>query len=257
MGPGAPSQSVLSASHDHCLKKPLRFLPKMPLKLIGSLKILPLQLHTSNKQKTCSRNESYLKSKRVESERQRQMKLEGTRRSALLLGFTSVFEVLSVNFFKPQSMNLLAKANESSFLLDGSGRAGAEIVLQGLPFTARLSRPRMGLSKSEEELEEVLTLKLKLLRGKASAFNVFINLPDASEQTLPTCLEFAGSFFHEPRRVKSPEFEYQETIFRIGIGDVIKDLGLMDQPDIRVTFVPRGVDKELPIVLENISIDVE
>ncbi|MCO5610149.1 hypothetical protein L7F22_064384 [Adiantum nelumboides] len=161
----------------------------------------------------------------------------------------------------PSLVEGLGRAHEqrSYLLFDPRKVSSDEVVLQGLPYTASLGRPSVSpqLRLKDDELEEILSLKLKLLRSKASAFRVFINLPDADEQTPITCPEFSGSYFHEPRRVKSPEFEFQVTTFRIGIGEIIKDLGLWDQSSILVTFVPCGVDKELPIVLENMGIELE
>lgn len=133
-----------------------------------------------------------------------------------------------------------------------------EVVLRGSPYSARLDRHRASSLQlpQEDELEEILSVKLRLLRGKASAFRVFINLPDANEQTSIVCPEFGGLYVHEPRRVKSPAFEYQVTLFNIGISNIIKDLGLTEQPSILVTFVPCGADKGLPLVLENMQIEL-
>ncbi|KAI5055334.1 hypothetical protein GOP47_0030479 [Adiantum capillus-veneris] len=176
-----------------------------------------------------------------------------------------VFQVLAVFgtmlCMNPIVVDGLARAQEQrSFLIfDPSKVSIDEVVLRGLPYTANLGRPSTSpeLRLKDDELEEILSVKLKLLRSKASAFRIFINLPDANEKTPVTCAEFSGSYFHEPRRVKSPDYELQVTTFQIGISDIIKDLGLWDQPSILVTFVPCGVDKGLPVVLESMGIELE
>eukprot|EP00250_Pteridium_aquilinum_P006879 c16705_g1_i1 orf=195-920(+) len=180
-------------------------------------------------------------------------------RRVLFIQILAIFGTMLCD--NPVLVDGLARADEKkSYLLFGPGEVpNDEAVLQGSPYTARLARAKMSslLLSKEDEPEEILSVKLKLLRSKASAFRVFINMPDATEQTAITCPEFSGLYFHEPRRVKSPAFEYQETLFRIGVGDIIKDLGLVSQPSILVTFVPCGADKDLPVVLERVQMELE
>ncbi|KAH7294253.1 hypothetical protein KP509_28G062600 [Ceratopteris richardii] len=150
----------------------------------------------------------------------------------------------------------VVRANE---LVDVGNFAEGQLVLQGLPFTFNLMRADSAASQhlDDDELEEILSIKLKFLRRKASAFRVFVNMPDANIQTPVTCNEFAGLYFHEPRRVNGPDTEIQETTVRLGIGDIIKELGLSDQSNVLITLVPFGADRMYPIVIEKIRMELE
>lgn len=234
--------------------------PEIRTQLMAPFLSLSMQSQHSSKYKVCSTKRPYIAGSKLHSEKQTHHELKALTRRVLLLQFWASFE--TVMFKKSLLVKGSARADEqSSDSPDGPrGDPTAEVVLQGLPFTARLARPimsSMSLSEEDDEPVEVLSVKLTLLRRKASAFHVFVNLPDANEQTPITSFEYAGSYFHEPRRVKNPEFELQQTLFRIGIGDVIKDLGLMEQSSIPVTFVPCGIDKDLPVVLESLYIELE
>lgn len=243
---------MLLASHGCTLIK-----PEIRTKLMAPFLRLSMQSQHSSKYKVCSTKRPYIAGSKLHSEKQTHHELKALTRRVLLLQFWAIFE--TVMFKKSLLAKRSARADEQSSYGPG-GDPTAEVVLQGLPFTARLARPNMSsmsLSEEDDEPVEVLSVKLTLLRRKASAFHVFLNLPDANEQTPITSFEYAGSYFHEPRRVKNPEFELQQTLFRIGIGDVIKDLGLMEQSSLPVTFVPCGIDKDLPVVLESLCIELE
>lgn len=84
---------------------------------------------------------------------------------------------------------------------------------------------------------------IKLNHSKFIKFDVYINATDDDDIT-PNASEFAGSFVHVPHKHKKGKEETKlETVLKLGITDLLEDIGAEDDPTILVTLVPRSKDK--------------
>lgn len=72
---------------------------------------------------------------------------------------------------------------------------------------------------------------------------MYINATDDDDIT-PNESEFAGSFVHVPHKHKKGKKEMKlETVLKLGITDLLEDIGAEDDPTVFVTLVPRSKDK--------------
>ncbi|XP_078176021.1 polyphenol oxidase, chloroplastic-like [Carex rostrata] len=113
------------------------------------------------------------------------------------------------------------------------------------PVTATISRPKVSRSsKDKDDEEEVLIVEgIKLDHDKFIKFDVYINATDDDDIT-PNASEFAGSFVHLPHKHKNGKTEMKlETVLKLGITDLLEDIGAEDDPTVFVTLVPRSKDK--------------
>ncbi|XP_058072661.1 polyphenol oxidase, chloroplastic-like [Magnolia sinica] len=103
----------------------------------------------------------------------------------------------------------------------------------------RVDRPKKSRSKKEkEDEEEVLVIdQIELERDTFVKFDVFINVEDENS-TGPSATEFVGSFVNVPHK-HGKKTTKLKTCFRLGITDVLDDLGADADDDVVVTLVPR------------------
>ncbi|KAJ8761495.1 hypothetical protein K2173_001629 [Erythroxylum novogranatense] len=104
--------------------------------------------------------------------------------------------------------------------------------------TTKVARPNKSrTSQEKEEAEEILVIKdIVVERDVPAKFDVFINDEDES-QTTPDNTEFAGSFVNVPHKHKG--MNTLKTCLRLGITELLEDLGADDDDEIVVTLVPR------------------
>ncbi|MCO5590811.1 hypothetical protein L7F22_044786 [Adiantum nelumboides] len=151
-----------------------------------------------------------------------------------------------------------------------SGSPGRVVVLNGEPFTARVKRPVHSIREprtsheevpveQQQQLEEVVRVRLTLRRRQFYHMNLFLNLPSASAATpIASTPHFASAFNHTP--LISPgelEEELHTTLFSFGISDIVSQLGLSLHPYLLLTFVPTGRFKDAPVTINAITIDLE
>ncbi|XP_041026021.1 polyphenol oxidase, chloroplastic-like [Juglans microcarpa x Juglans regia] len=100
-----------------------------------------------------------------------------------------------------------------------------------------VARPKKSRSKKEkDEEEEVLVIEgIEVERDIPVKFDVFINDEDDAP-TGPGNTEFAGSFVSVPQQKQGKK---KKTYLRIGISDLLEDLGAEDDDSVVVTLVPR------------------
>ncbi|KAK9131709.1 hypothetical protein Scep_011237 [Stephania cephalantha] len=93
--------------------------------------------------------------------------------------------------------------------------------------------------KEKEEQPEVLVIEeIELDAGETVKFDVLVN--DDDESTMPDKSEFAGSFVNVSHRHEGMEGEMKiNTSLRLGITDLLEDLGVEDDDELVVTIVPR------------------
>uniref|UniRef100_A0A5B6YVS2 Putative polyphenol oxidase n=1 Tax=Davidia involucrata TaxID=16924 RepID=A0A5B6YVS2_DAVIN len=95
--------------------------------------------------------------------------------------------------------------------------------------------------RDKEEEEEVLVIEgIEVAVHAHVKFDVYINyVPDEYEAPIgPDKTEFAGSFVHLPR--KSKHRETTKTRLRIGITNLMEDLGAEDDDNVLVTMIPKN-----------------
>lgn len=109
---------------------------------------------------------------------------------------------------------------------------------------ATVARPKKSrTTKEKDEEEEILVIEGIELgglgRGSFVKFDVFIN---AEDETVigPGNSEFAGSFVKLPRKHNRGDENTSKTCLRLGITQLLEDLGADDDDEIVVTFVPRS-----------------
>eukprot|EP00249_Psilotum_nudum_P032147 c47330_g1_i1 orf=328-1137(+) len=193
--------------------------------------------------------------RRLEPMMKLQLQYTSRRRGLFTLPMVLEFSSVYTRLCPAQAIGEKLEAGGDDVPVYGSGMRQKDRVIQGSPFTTRVERPQRDLA--QPQLEEVLTVQLKLLRNKFCGFNLFINCPTATVDTSVTSKNFAGSYFHEAEIVKNRDQKYQVTLFRIGIGDTIKGLGVENQSSILISFVPTGPNKDLPMIIQGICIDLE
>ncbi|XP_061375576.1 polyphenol oxidase A1, chloroplastic-like [Gastrolobium bilobum] len=102
-----------------------------------------------------------------------------------------------------------------------------------------VKRPKKSRSKKEkDEEEEVLVIEgIEFERNTAVKFDVFINDED-DKLIRPENTEFAGSFVSVPHSHKHKNKKIN-TYLRLGLTDLLEDLGAEDDDSVMVTLVPR------------------
>lgn len=112
------------------------------------------------------------------------------------------------------------------------------IVLDRVISTVVL-RPKKSRSKKEkEEEEEVLVVdNIEFERDARVKFDVYINEDEDGMPIGPDNSEFAGSFVNVPHKHKHGK--KMKTSLRLGLTDLLEDLGAEDDDSVIVTLVPK------------------
>ncbi|KAM5588312.1 polyphenol oxidase, chloroplastic [Rosa sericea] len=110
-------------------------------------------------------------------------------------------------------------------------------------------RPKKCRTKEEkEEEEEVLAIQgIEFVADEFVKFDVHVN-DDEDDLSRPDNSEFAGSFVYLPHRRKTVT-----TSLRLGITDLLDDLGADGDDSIKVTLVPKHVKR--PVTIGKIKIE--
>ncbi|XP_078439451.1 polyphenol oxidase I, chloroplastic-like [Wolffia australiana] len=114
--------------------------------------------------------------------------------------------------------------------------------------TFEVYRPKRGRSKEEKEREEeiIVVEGIRVKRDVYAKFDVFVNLGAEEEKIAgPLAREFAGSFVNTPhgaRRIGETEGKMGKkgTTLKLGISELLEDLGADEDESIWVSLVPRG-----------------
>ncbi|KMT04316.1 hypothetical protein BVRB_8g183910 [Beta vulgaris subsp. vulgaris] len=122
-----------------------------------------------------------------------------------------------------------------------------------------VARPKKSRSKSEKDREEEeLVIEVDVLRhDKYAKFDVYINdEDDVPSKKMQVKAEYAGSFVNVPHRHKQGEDKHKlTTTFRVGLTELIQELGADDDDGITVNLVPRaGKDN---VVIKNVKIEYD
>ncbi|XXG69140.1 hypothetical protein AAC387_Pa06g2079 [Persea americana] len=104
-----------------------------------------------------------------------------------------------------------------------------------------VKRPKKSRSKKEKEEEDELLVidQIEVGRDVPAKFDVFINVEDHKKHG-PATSEFAGSFVnvaHKHKHSKKPTV--LKTRLRLGITELLEDLGAEQDDEVVVTLVPR------------------
>lgn len=131
-----------------------------------------------------------------------------------------------------------------------------------------VQRPRKSRSKKEkDDEEEVLLIEgIEFPRDAFVKFDVYIN--DVDDVSGPAKTEFAGSFVNVPHRHHQHLLHHHEhhehkhllkrkmrTNLRLGITDLLEELGAEDDDSVVVTLVPKFVDDAVTIAGIRIEFD--
>ncbi|MCO5554627.1 hypothetical protein L7F22_008159 [Adiantum nelumboides] len=124
---------------------------------------------------------------------------------------------------------------------------------------ALVKRPRK--VRADDFDEEILVLEgVRVASDEKIKFDVYINLIDDDDDEDKGCdlPEFAASFVNVPHMgMKMGEGRsVRKSNFRIGIGEVLKELDAEDDDDFAITIVPRGKPM-VPITIDNVRIEYE
>lgn len=105
-----------------------------------------------------------------------------------------------------------------------------------------VARPKKSrTTKEKDDEEEILVIEgIEVDRESFVKFDVFIN--DEDEKVIrPGNSEFAGSFVNVPHKHKhSSGKNITKTRLRLGISDLLEDLGAEDDDGVVITLVPRS-----------------
>ncbi|EEF43227.1 Polyphenol oxidase, chloroplast precursor, putative [Ricinus communis] len=150
---------------------------------------------------------------------------------------------------RPKSRRLIKKVANKVFHHDGQAAHAAE-TLNLPPITAFplvldkvistvAKRPKKSRSKKEkEEEEEVLLIDaIEFERNALVKFDVYVNDEHDSTSARPDNSEFAGSFVNIPHKHKHGK--KMKTCLRLGLTDLLEDMGAEDDDTVVVTLVPR------------------
>ncbi|KAK9714727.1 hypothetical protein RND81_06G115100 [Saponaria officinalis] len=122
-----------------------------------------------------------------------------------------------------------------------------------------VARPRKSRNKKEKEHEEeVLVISIEVDKDIYVKFDVYIN----DEDDIPTKktqirTEYAGSFVNVPHKHKhgGHSKSMMKTTFRVGLSEIIDDLGADDDDGVTVTLIPRSGKKNNAIIIKSLKIE--
>lgn len=120
-----------------------------------------------------------------------------------------------------------------------------------------VARPKKSRSKREKDgVEEVLVIEVDVKRHEEYVkFDVYINdEDDVPSKRNQMKAEYAGSFVNVPHKHKHGEDKHlMETTFRVGLTELIDELGADDDDGVTVNLVPRaGKDN---VVIKSVKIE--
>ncbi|CAO2823814.1 unnamed protein product [Amaranthus hypochondriacus] len=119
-----------------------------------------------------------------------------------------------------------------------------------------VGRPKKTRSKKEkEEEEEILVIDVEVKRhDKYVKFDVYINDEDEiASKKFQVKAEYAGSFVNVPHKHKHGEEHGHKTTFRVGLTELIEELGADDDDGVTVSLVPRaGKDN---VIIKSVKIE--
>ncbi|PON53724.1 Polyphenol oxidase, C-terminal [Parasponia andersonii] len=120
-----------------------------------------------------------------------------------------------------------------------------------------VARPKKSRSKKEkEDEEEVLVIDgIEFDRNLAVKFDVYVNDEDAAALGGPDKAEFAGSLVNVPHGQGRGKSKTTRTCLRLGISDLLEDVGADDDESVVVTLVPKS-GKGL-VTIGNIGIELQ
>lgn len=113
--------------------------------------------------------------------------------------------------------------------------------------------------KADDYEEEILVFEgVTVPTDEKVKFDVFINLPEEDESVGTDISEYAGSFFNVPHLGKKAgeAKRIRKSNFRLGIGEVLKELGLEDDDSFSVTVIPR-CQTSFPISIDSVKLEYE
>ncbi|KAL7602782.1 hypothetical protein Lser_V15G16479 [Lactuca serriola] len=108
-------------------------------------------------------------------------------------------------------------------------------------------RPKKSRSKKQkEDEEEILVIEgIEVKRDEFAKFDVFVNDEDDGMRATADKTEFAGSFVNVPHKHKHGK--NVKTRLRLGISELLEDLGAEDDDNVLVTLVPKNKGGEVSI----------
>ncbi|KAE8724241.1 Polyphenol oxidase [Hibiscus syriacus] len=136
---------------------------------------------------------------------------------------------------------LAAEINEQKLV---SGTESFPVVLDKI-VRVNVERPKKSRSKKEkEEEEEILVIDVELKGDSFEKFDVYVNVED-EVNTGPDNTEFAGSFVNVPH--KHTHGKKLKTCLRLGLSDLLEDLGAEDDDSVMVILVPKSINGNVKI----------
>ncbi|XP_039019709.1 polyphenol oxidase, chloroplastic-like [Hibiscus syriacus] len=136
---------------------------------------------------------------------------------------------------------LAAEINEQKLV---SGNESFPVVLDKT-VRVNVERPKKSRSKKEkEEEEEILVIEVELKGDLFEKFDVYVNVEDEANIG-PDNTEFAGSFVNVPH--KHRHGKTLKTCLRLGLSDLLEDLGAEDDDSVMVILVPKCVNGNVKI----------
>ena len=119
-----------------------------------------------------------------------------------------------------------------------------------------VKRPKKSRSKKEKkDAEEVLVVEVELQSDVYVKFDVYVNdEDDIPSKKTRVKTEYAGSFVNVPHKHKhNKESKKMKTSLRLGLTDLIEELGADDDEGVTVTLVPRS-GKDV-VVVKDVKIE--
>ncbi|KNA17669.1 hypothetical protein SOVF_077810 [Spinacia oleracea] len=123
---------------------------------------------------------------------------------------------------------------------------------------SNVERPKKSRSKKEKDREEeVLVIEVDVKRHEEYVkFDVYINdEDDVPSKKMQVKAEYAGSFVNVPHKHKHGEDKHKmETTFRVGLTEIIDELGADDDDGVTVNLVLRAGKKD-NVVIKSMKIE--
>jgi len=119
-------------------------------------------------------------------------------------------------------------------------------------------RPQKSRTKeAKDEQEEVLVVEVESRADEYSKFDVYINDEDEQPTTRNRAsAEYAGSFVNVPHKHKRGVKDHKMTsTLRLGLTDLIEDLGADEDENIDVILVPRAGTES--VVIKSVKIELD